>query len=229
MAPVSQELEPSDNPGRFSNWGGLGARAVKDGVSCLSFLQNVGNHPVEVLESRYPVHIERYEIRADSEGAGRWRGGFGSLKDYRFLVDVELQVPGDRVKIPPFGLFGGQQALATTYLWVPGEQETALETKHAYELQRGDTLNVRTPGGGAAILGCATRVSLQATCAREYVSRGRASSAYGVALDESVQVDVARTSRLRQGGRPELNIENNPGSGRADYSHGARAPANASS
>ena len=187
-----------------SNWGGLGARAVKDGVSCLSFPQNVGNHPVEVLESRYPVRIERYEIRADSEGAGRWRGGFGSIKDYRFLADVALQVPGDRVKIPPFGLFGGQQALATAYLQVRGEQETALETKHAYELQRGDTLSVRTPGGGGLGEPWMRDPNFVASDVRAgFVSRGRASSAYGVALDESGEVDVAHTSRLRQGGRPD--------------------------
>ena len=204
-----------------SNWGGLGARATKDGISCLSFPQNVGNHPVEVLESRYPVHIERYEIRADSEGAGRWRGGFGSVKDYRFLADVELQVPGDRVKIPPFGLFGGQQAKATAYLRVRDGRETVLETKHAYTLRPGDTLSVRTPGGGGLGEPRTRDPHLVAGDVRsDYLSRGRASSAYGVALDESGRIDAAHTARLRKRQHPEPGVDENAGSGRADISKG---------
>lgn len=182
-----------------SNWGGLGARATKDGVTCLSFPQNVGNHPVEVLENRYPVHVERYQIRTDSEGAGRYRGGFGSIKDYRFLADIELQVPGDRVKIPPFGLFGGKQAVATSYVQVRGEKETALKTKHAYALQAGDVLSVRTPGGGG--LGDPMErdpqsVAEDVRCG--YVTRERAAGVYAVALDQQGAVDKTQTAVKRQ-------------------------------
>ena len=139
--------------GRFfifldSNWGGLGGQASIDGENCLSFPQNVGNHPIEILESRYPVHIGRYEIQTDSEGPGLHRGGFGSVKDYCMLAEVDLQVPGDRVKIPPFGLFGGKPALATRYVRVRDGQEEDLRTKHAYVLKAGDILSVRTSGGG---------------------------------------------------------------------------------
>jgi N-methylhydantoinase B len=186
-----------------SNWGGLGARATKDGVTCLSFPQNVGNHPVEVLENRYPVHIERYQIRTDSEGAGRYRGGFGSIKDYRFLADIELQVPGDRVKIPPFGLFGGKQAVATSYVQVRGEKETALNTKHAYALQAGDVLSVRTPGGGG--LGDPMErdpqsVAEDVRCG--YVTRERAAGVYAVALDQQGTVDKTQTAVKRQAPAP---------------------------
>lgn len=182
-----------------SNWGGLGGRTGKDGVTCLSFPQNVGNHPVEVLESLYPVRIERYEIRADSEGAGCFRGGFGSVKDYRFLTDVDLQVPGDRVKIPPFGLFGGKAALTTAYLRLRDGAETALETKHAYALRQEDMLSVRTPGGGG--LGNPEErdpelVAHDVRCG--YVSPERARSEYAVVVDECGDVDVAETDRLRQ-------------------------------
>ena len=136
--PVISGSDPET--GRFfifldSNWGGLGGRATKDGVTCLSFPQNVGNHPVEVLESRYPVVIEKYHIRSDSEGPGRFRGGFGSIKDYRMLTEVELQVPGDRAKLPPFGLLNGKNGSTTAYVRIRDGKETPLRTKHSYTLE----------------------------------------------------------------------------------------------
>lgn len=163
-----------------SNWGGLGGRAHQDGVTCLSFPQNVGNHPVEVLESRYPVRVERYEIRADSEGAGEFRGGFGSIKDYRMLAEVELQVPGDRVKLPPFGLLGGKGAATSDYLRLRDGAATALRTKHAYTLAAGDVLSVRTSGGGG--LGDPARrdpAAVARDVAAGYVSAARARLVYG--------------------------------------------------
>ena len=182
-----------------SNWGGLGGRAARDGVSCLSFPQNVGNHPVEVLESRYPVRITHYEFRRDSEGPGRFRGGFGSVKDYRFLAPVELQVPGDRVKLPPWGLFGGGEGATTAYVRVRKDREMALKTKHAYELAADDVLSVRTSGGGGlgdplarAPKAVAVDVALGTVSAR------RARAVYGVALDRRGGVDRAATAALRK-------------------------------
>lgn len=131
-----------------TNWGGLGGRHGKDGVTCLSFPQNVANHPIEILEAHYPVLIERYEIRADSEGPGKFRGGFGSRKDYRLLTAARIQVPGDRTKYPPFGLQGGGSAVLTEYVLIRAGTETRLPTKHEVDLQPGDILSVRTPGGG---------------------------------------------------------------------------------
>jgi len=151
----AQPVISGQNPrtGRFfifldSNWGGLGGRAGADGETCLSFPQNVGNHPIEILESRYPVRILKYAIQTDSEGPGTYRGGFGSVKDYHMLADVDLQVPGDRVKLPPFGLFGGKAAVPTRYVRLRDGREEDLKTKHAYELKAGDILSVRTSGGG---------------------------------------------------------------------------------
>jgi N-methylhydantoinase B len=181
-----------------SNWGGLGGRANKDGSTCLSFPQNVGNHPIEVLESRYPVQIERYEIRTDSEGPGKYRGGFGSIKDYRLLADVDLQVPGDRVKLPPFGLFGGQSAVTTVYAHLTGAGEVSLRTKRAYELNRGDLLSVRTSGGGG--LGNPLEREPEAVASdigQGYITVERGERDYGVVLQSTGEVDMRKTSELR--------------------------------
>ena len=200
--PVISGTDPSS--GKYfilldSSWGGLGGRAASDGVTCLSFPQNVGNHPVEVLENRYPVRIENYAIRSDSEGAGRFRGGFGSIKDYRCLCDMELQVPGDRVKLPPFGLFGGEAAVPTAYVRVRGGEETPLRTKHTYQLARGDVLSVRTPGGGGNGSPRERDADAVATDVRGgYISRERARSAYGVVLEDAGDVNTEATTTERR-------------------------------
>jgi N-methylhydantoinase B len=131
-----------------SNWGGMGATAHEDGATCLSFPQNVANHPIELLESAYPVQIQRYEIRQDSAGIGRFRGGLGLIKDYRLTADARLDVPGDRTKLPPFGLEGGGAGALTEYVLVRDGAETRLRTKQEVYLRPGDVLSVRTSGGG---------------------------------------------------------------------------------
>ncbi len=65
--------------------GGLGARAKQDGVSCLTFPVNIGNTPVEILESDMPVLVKCRALTADSAGAGRFRGGLGQHFELRVL------------------------------------------------------------------------------------------------------------------------------------------------
>lgn len=147
---ISGKREDTGAPFIFldTNWGGMGASAKQDGASCLSFPQNVANHPIEILESSYPVRIERYELRADSEGPGTFRGGLGLIKDYRLLNEARLDVPGDRTKLPPFGLHGGGDGALTEYVLIRDGEETRLATKQEVELHRDDVVSVRTSGGG---------------------------------------------------------------------------------
>ncbi|MBV8354148.1 MAG: hydantoinase B/oxoprolinase family protein, partial [Candidatus Eremiobacteraeota bacterium] len=57
--------------------GGMGARANKDGLHCMSFPANSSNLPIEVLETAIPVRVQHKRLRPDSGGAGRFRGGCG--------------------------------------------------------------------------------------------------------------------------------------------------------
>jgi len=67
-------------------WGGLNG---KDGLSAVfSIVGNTWNIPVEVMEIRFPIRIERYELVQDSGGRGKWRGGLGVRREYR-VVDHE--------------------------------------------------------------------------------------------------------------------------------------------
>jgi N-methylhydantoinase B len=187
-----------------SSWGGLGGRHGKDGVTCLSFPQNVGNHPIEVIEAFYPLQIERYAIRPDSEGPGEFRGGFGSIKDYRLLAPARLQVPGDRTKLPPFGLQGGGSAVLTHYLLERGGEELELKTKREYLLEAGDLLSVRTPGGGGLgdpLARAPDRIAEDLTLG--YISAEHAANAYGVVVEDAesvaTQMRVRRVSTSSKG------------------------------
>jgi len=60
--------------------GSYGGRFGKDGLDCVDTLYaNTRNNPIEDIESHYPLRVQRYEMREDAGGAGRWRGGAGSI------------------------------------------------------------------------------------------------------------------------------------------------------
>ncbi|MCC7283512.1 MAG: hydantoinase B/oxoprolinase family protein [Acetobacteraceae bacterium] len=90
--------------------GGAGARSYKDGVDGVQVhVTNTSNLPIEALENEYPLLIERYELVADSGGAGQWRGGMGLRRVYRGLGHVlTFSGQGERAVHPPWGLFGGK-------------------------------------------------------------------------------------------------------------------------
>jgi 5-oxoprolinase (ATP-hydrolysing) len=104
----------------------------------------------EIMEHRYPVRLERFEIRQDSGGKGQYRGGHGVIREIRFLEQVELSLLSQRRKSGPYGLNGGgdgkagkQQVLRTN-----GTTET-LGSVSATTMDSGDRLVLFTPGGGA--------------------------------------------------------------------------------
>ena len=72
-------------------WGGRSDRDGVDGVANLG--ANISNIPIEMLESAYPVRIEQYGFVPDTGGAGQFRGGLSTVRDYRLLQDGVLDSP----------------------------------------------------------------------------------------------------------------------------------------
>jgi N-methylhydantoinase B len=135
--------------------GGWGAVNGKDGESALfSITGNCKNTPAEALELRFPVRLLRYELRPDSGGAGRWRGGLGTRRDYEILADeAELSFVADRCKRGAYGLDGGSEGAPGAYLIDTGDGFTpaapAMVSKGAQiPLRRGHVVSQRTAGGG---------------------------------------------------------------------------------
>ncbi len=125
--------------------GGNGASADADGRSARhSHMTNTLNTPVEVLERHYPMRIDRYAVRPGSGGKGRFRGGDGVERAYRFLADGELTILSERRRRGPWGLNGGGDGR-------PGMNrldEESLGAKVHCAFRAGQVLLIATPGGG---------------------------------------------------------------------------------
>jgi 5-oxoprolinase (ATP-hydrolysing) len=103
----------------------------------------------EVLEFRYPVRLESYEIRAGSGGAGRWHGGNGGTRRVRFLEAMTASILANNRSIAPFGMAGGQPGEAGRN-WVERTDGRIEEMGHigSVEMKPGDVYVIQTPGGG---------------------------------------------------------------------------------
>jgi 5-oxoprolinase (ATP-hydrolysing) len=103
----------------------------------------------EVLEFRYPVRLESYEIRPGSGGTGRWHGGNGGTRRVRFLKPMTASILANNRSIPPFGMAGGQPGQAGRN-WVERTDGRIEEMGHigSAEMDAGDVYVIQTPGGG---------------------------------------------------------------------------------
>jgi len=103
----------------------------------------------EVLEWRFPVLLESYEIRPGSGGKGRWHGGNGGTRRVRFLERMTASILSGHRRIPPHGMAGGSPGERGRN-WVERVDGTQLELGGAdkAEVGPGDVFVIETPGGG---------------------------------------------------------------------------------
>ncbi len=130
--------------------GGSGAGEGFDGVDVVQ--TNMTNSRLtdpEVLEFRYPVRLESYEIRAGSGGAGRWHGGNGGVRKVRFLEPMTMSILSNNRIVPPFGVHGGEAGGlgSNRVLRADGREET-IPHVGSRQMGAGDVFIVETPGGG---------------------------------------------------------------------------------
>lgn len=183
--------------------GGWGARPDGDGFSPMKTTTHgdTRNIPVEVEETFYPLHVESYEWRPDTGGAGEFRGGLGLRKVYRVLQDCQLVSAFERTKCPPWGLFGGKAGkTADARVRQPDCDETRSYRKvTGLQLHAGATVELLSAGGGGRgkPTGRSTERVLE-DVRQGYVSIEGARIDYGVVVDpESLTVDSAATAALR--------------------------------
>jgi 5-oxoprolinase (ATP-hydrolysing) len=103
----------------------------------------------EILEFRFPVRLESYEIRDGSGGAGQWRGGNGGVRKVRFLEEMTAAILSNNRIHPPFGMAGGEPGALghNSVLRADGGRET-LGHIGKTSMQPGDIFVIETPGGG---------------------------------------------------------------------------------
>ncbi|AZS35710.1 Acetophenone carboxylase delta subunit [Microbacterium lemovicicum] len=129
---------------------GWGASPDHDGLEATIHLSEstVRNTPLEVLEARSGMRFERIEIRTDSGGAGRFRGGSGITRDIRFVAEGELLSVIKKTKTRPWALDGGQEPEPNQVIVFPGtDREARVSTKRT-PVTAGDLIRIESAGGG---------------------------------------------------------------------------------
>ncbi len=130
--------------------GGSGAGPGFDGTSVVqTHMTNSRLTDPEVLEFRFPVRLDSYEIRRGSGGAGRWHGGDGAVRRVRFLEPMTASILSNGRTVPAFGMAGGQPgALGVNRVERADGRAEPLGHIGSAEMQPGDVFVIETPGGG---------------------------------------------------------------------------------
>ncbi len=181
--------------------GAYGGRYGKDGLDCVDTLYaNTRNNPIEDIESHYPLRVLRYELRENAHGAGKWRGGFGSIRDVMFTTDGQASVEGDGHKFAPWGIFGGHPGVPGALILNPDTpHEKALPSKISnIRAKKGDVFRtVSAVGGGYGDPLERDPQKVLDDVLDELITREAAHTQYGVVITEDLTLDLVATERLR--------------------------------
>ena len=188
----------------FFSGGGMGARPESDGLSATAFPSGIRGVPAEVIESISPVVMHRRELRPDSEGAGRHRGGFGQQMELGVRSDSPwiLSAMYDRTRFPAQGMRGGSPGSPGAVRIADGD---TLHPKRQQRIPAGERILLDLPGGG----GYGDPLERDTDLVRRDVEDGlvsveRAREVYSVALTRdrhgNYLVDEEGTAHLRVAG-----------------------------
>ncbi|HEU12923.1 MAG TPA: hydantoinase B/oxoprolinase family protein [Euryarchaeota archaeon] len=133
--------------------GGWGASSNSDGTSCLVACGDGETYIAssEVYEKNFPIMVERYMLNTETGvGAGKYRGGFGVIREYRILNSqalVTIQV--GRHDYPPWGLKGGLPGPGNkVFIYKDGKNKGEIRRISADVFRKGDLISILTSGGG---------------------------------------------------------------------------------
>ena len=165
-------------------WGGTPEHDGLDSTIHISE-STVRSTPIEVLEARSGMLFERLEIREDSGGAGRFRGGAGLQRDIRFVSDGEFLSVIKKTRSAPWALEGGLEPDPNQVIVFPGtEREARVSTKRV-PVRAGDLIRLLTAGGGGhGDPADRDPDAVRRDVSEGYVSKRAARDVYGVELDE---------------------------------------------
>lgn len=184
--------------------GTWGARAGKDGIEGISNpAANLSNQPVEMIEADMPIEVLQYSVIADSGGPGRFRGGLGFAREFRFLEEARFTLRGDRRNHPPYGILGGATGAPSAHLLITRDGETrSLPTMpmESFIAKPGDIFKLIGSGGG----GSGDAFQRDPDRVLDDVQEGKVTIAgaardYGVVIDADLSgIDTAATAKLRR-------------------------------
>ncbi|OKO80877.1 hydantoinase B/oxoprolinase family protein [Bradyrhizobium sp. NAS96.2] len=126
---------------------GMGASASTDGLSTTAFPTNSGAGSLEALEAVSPLLFLRKELRPDSGGAGRFRGGLGQVCEVQNTSSkpISVIILGDRERHPALGIEGGRPG-ACALAQIDGSKSVGLKSRT--KLAPGARIAFHFAGGG---------------------------------------------------------------------------------
>ncbi len=181
--------------------GGWGATARNDGSGPFKTMSHgdCKDIPVEILEALYPIRVEELSLRTDSAGAGRHRGGLGTVRRHVTLDDANLTTAWERTTCAPWGLFGGQSAnVGSVTVEQPGVDPLPITKVTQMPIKKGTRITFLTAGGGG--YGDPAERPIQDVLddvRLGYISKEHALDDYGIAIDSDGHLDDSATAIRR--------------------------------
>ncbi|MFQ5828335.1 MAG: hydantoinase B/oxoprolinase family protein [Candidatus Methylomirabilia bacterium] len=183
--------------------------------------------PVEAVEQKYPLRVERTSLRADSGGDGQWRGGLGLRHEVRLLAPrAQLSVLAEKAHLPPYGVCGGRSGAPNRFTVIRNGRElqpSAVPGKvSGFPLQEGDIVAMQSSGGGGYGDPLERDPALVARdLADGLISPAKAEAVYGVVLRGGVVDQAATKTRREQLGlaTPAIRLRSEKG---LEYKEGHR-------
>ena len=183
--------------------GGWGAGLSKDGESGLvcSIDGETYIMPAEIQETRYPILVDQFSLNSTPGGAGKRRGGFGLIRDYRMVNRNSFAtIIFGRNQYPPWVVDGGRDG-TTNYVKIISNDGKSFKTARlaVHPLGRGDVVRLVTAVGG----GYGNPLERDPALVREdvineYISVQQARDTYGVIISsDTLQLDHAKTKEMR--------------------------------
>ncbi len=168
------------------NSGGSGARPNLDGMNTTAFPSGVMTMPVEATEQAGPVLIHRKELRPDSGGSGKYRGGLGQYMSVGVPESFEFDFSAmfDRVDHPAMGRKGGGEGAPT---FVRQDDDTPMRGKGRQVVPRGKIVELGFPGGaGYGNPSDRDLAAVKRDLALGYISVETAKNVYGLS-DQNIE------------------------------------------
>ncbi len=183
----------------FFSAGGMGAAHDRDGLSATAFPSGIMGVPVEAIETAAPLLMRRRELRPDSGGAGRFRGGLGQEMEMEIITGLNANhsCMYDRTGNAAAGLLGGKPGATGEVALSDGGYP---HPKSHYVLKPGQRVTLKLPGGGGFGPPSLREPQRVLDDARQgYVSPEAAARDYGVLIDaEKMTIDVEATNARRK-------------------------------
>jgi N-methylhydantoinase B len=182
-------------------YGGIPAIPGKDGLDGHSWWPEFLAVPAEYMETYYPMIVEEYSARRNSCGAGKFRGGCGIKKVYRFLSDGRITYQDDRHHTYPYGVDGGKPGAASkkTLIRADGEEIELPAKVRDVPVFEGDRLVFETAGAGGVGDPLERDPEAVAKDVRwNLLSSEVAENVYGVVIGDNDAIDAGATDSRRE-------------------------------